>query len=151
MFQSLTFLSCHLFMHHLSCSHFLVIQLCVLLVTSFLLLLFDHWFNHCSFGGVLIILVVEHFFSLHFFFFSIANLLFDLLTVSTFIFVNVLLLGFFHRFIIHCHVLFFLLFLLYPILFFHSSIHVSPSLVHNVSCLLSSLINLFVRSVFLLL
>ena len=150
MLQSLSFFPCHLFMHHLSGSIFLILYLLTLLYSRFFLLLLDHWFDHGCFRSMLVILVVEHFFSLHFFFFCITDFLFNFFTMSTFIFVYVLLLGFFHSFVVHYHILFFHLLLIQSLLFFIGSIHIPPSLVYNIIGLFPCLINLFVGSIFLL-
>jgi len=150
MLQSLTFFPRHLLMHHLSSSVFLILYLLALLHPSFFLLLFNHRFNHGCFGSMLVVLVVEHFFSLHFFFFCITDFLFNFFTMGTFIFVYVLLLSFFHSFVVHYHILLFHLLLIQSLLFVRCSIHISPSLVYNIVSLFPRLIDLFVRSIFLL-
>ena len=138
-------------MHHLSCSIFLILHLLLFLSPCFFLLLFNHRFDHSCFSSMLIVLMIEHFFSLHFFFFSITDFLFNFFSMGPFIFVDILLLSFFHSFVVHYHILLFHLLLIHSLLFFRGSIHISPSLIYNVIGLFPSLINLFVGSIFLLL
>ena len=137
-------------MHHLSRSIFLILHLLLFLSSCFFLLLFDHRFDHGCFSSMLIVLVVEHFFSLHFFFFSITDFLFNFFTMGSLIFVYVLLLSLFHSFVVHYHILLFHLLLIHSLLFFRGSIHISTSLVYNIIGLFPCLINLFVGSIFLL-
>ena len=137
-------------MHHLSRSIFLILHLLLFFSSCFFLLLFDHRFDHGCFSSMLIVLMVEHFFSLHFFFFSITDFLFNFFTMGSLIFVYVLLLSLFHSFVVHYHILLFHLLLIHSLLFFRGSIHISTSLVYNIIGLFPCLINLFVGSIFLL-
>ena len=137
-------------MHHLSRSIFLILHLLLFLSSCFFLLLFNHRFDHGCFSSMLIVLMIEHFFSLHFFFFSITDFLFNFFTMGSLIFVYVLLLSLLHSFVVHYHILLFHLLLIHSLLFFRGSIHISTSLVYNIIGLFPCLINLFVSSIFLL-
>lgn len=100
---------------------------------------------------MLVVLVVEHLLLLFLLVLRVTDVLLHFIAMSSFIKKNflplLLLLGLVHE----SHLSLFVLLLLQPHLLLHHNVLIAAALVDDVRCLLTSLINLLVRSHFLLL
>ena len=151
MLQALCFLSSHFLMHLLSCTHFLHHLVLFLFLFSLLLLRLYKLLDHCSFGYMLIILVIEKFLGLLFFIFGKTHVMLYLLCMSVFIHINSLFLLVFLSFVEQSHLSFLLHFHFQSHLLFHLSLHISSSLRHDFTSFGSCLLNFLKCSIFLLL
>ena len=136
-------------MHLLSRLHLLIKQFFLFLLLCFLLLVANEIFDHVGLGNVLIALLVKQFLLLLLLFLGVVHILFYLLAVRSFIvkdFLSLFLfLGFMEQsylsFLVDSHLLTQCLLVVV--------LHVSAPLVHDVACLLASLLYLFEGARFL--
>ena len=151
MFQSLMFISTHLIVKLTTSFHFSLNLITTLLIFGLILLRFDKVFDHLGLGNMLIILVVEKLLLMCLFFLSRRDFLQDLLLVSVSIVIDLGLLLFLLSFVQQSDLNFLVQFHLLSHLLFGGRFHVPSTLIHNVTSLLTSLINFFECSVFFLL
>tara|TARA_B100000780_G_C21082683_1_gene436085 strand:- start:301 stop:801 length:501 start_codon:yes stop_codon:yes gene_type:complete len=130
-------------MHLLSSFHLLIEQVFLFLLLCFLLLVTNQIFNHIGLGDVLIALLIIQFLLLHFFFLGVANILLYLFAVRSLIVYDFLTLLFFLGLVQQGYLGFLVDFHLISQLLLVCVFHVSTPLVHDVSCLLSSLLYFF--------
>lgn len=136
-------LPCHFLLHLLSCLHLLIEQFFLLLLLCLLLLISNQIFDHVCLGHVLIVLLIEQLFLLHFFLLGVVDILFYLFAVSSFVVKDFLSLLLFLSFVKKCYLRFLVDSHLLSKGLLVVMLHVSSSLINNVACLLSSLLYFF--------
>ena len=136
-------------MHLLSCLHLFIKQFFLFLLLCFLLLVTDQIFDHISLGYMLIALLIKQFLLLRLLLFGVVHILFYLLAVSSFIVKDFLSLFFFLCFMEESNLGFLVDTHLLTECLLIVVLHISASLIHNVTCLLSSLFYLFEGARFL--
>ena len=136
-------------MHLLSSLHLLIKQFFLFLLLCFLLLVADQIFDHIGLSYMLIALLIKQFLLLLFLLLGVVDILFYLLAVSSFIVKDFLSLFFFLCFMKESNLGFLVDSHLLTKLLLIVVLHVSASLIHDVTCLLSSLFYLFEGARFL--
>ena len=126
-------------MHLLSSLHLLIEQFFLLLLLCFLLLVTNQIFDHVGLCYMLITLLIKHLLLLHLFFFCIVDILLYLLAMGSLIVKDFLSLFLFLSFVQKSNLSFFVDFHLLSERLLVVVLHISTSLVHDVTCFLSSL------------
>lgn len=139
MIQAFLFLPSHFLMHLLSSLHLLIEQFFLLLLLCFLLLVPNKIFDHVGLCHMLITLLIKHLFLLHLFFLCIVDILLYLLAMGSLIVKDFLSLLLFLSFVQKSNLSFFINFHLLSERLLVVVLHISATLVHNITCFLSSL------------